>query len=308
MSSILAVFVLYSCMFLQELKTDMKKLIEAKQIRTDAKMKDFLHKCIELCWLMVIQDPSIVMDVNIKRYNEKYDSNSFKTFTKSGKYIDYIVWPPIYLHKDGSILLKGVAQCKSEKAVQKTGHETTDQTTAAISETVKYVESPVNANDQTTIIENKQPIKRKRKSKETKNSSITEAERNSTNRKIDRSVLSEDNDETSTNDANDGKCPRNPIANPDDDGCTSNLINTTEKNETADREKGKLSTLIQVTATTNTNRNDLAKKSEDDAAPKTIEKSQSKNASSTSDIIERKPASETSASACLNVNEANTKL
>lgn len=103
--------------------------MQVKQIRTDAKMKAFLHKCIELCWLMVIQDPPIFMDVNIKRYNEKYDSNSFKAYTQSGKYIEYIVWPPIFLQKGGSILMKGIAQCKPKASTPEGGDITTSQST-----------------------------------------------------------------------------------------------------------------------------------------------------------------------------------
>ena len=63
---------------------------------------------------MVVQDPPVFVDINIDRHDEKFDSNKLKAYTKSGIYIDYIVWPPLYLHEDGNLLFKGIAQCKEE--------------------------------------------------------------------------------------------------------------------------------------------------------------------------------------------------
>jgi hypothetical protein len=41
------------------------------------------------------------------------DTSVFKTYTKSGEFVDYIVWPPLYLHENGPLLCKGVAQGKA---------------------------------------------------------------------------------------------------------------------------------------------------------------------------------------------------
>jgi hypothetical protein len=42
-----------------------------------------------------------------------FDTSVFKAYTKSGKFVDYIVWPPLYLHENGPLLCKGVAQGKA---------------------------------------------------------------------------------------------------------------------------------------------------------------------------------------------------
>ena len=39
-----------------------------------------------------------------------FDRNLFKDFTRKGHFIDFIVWPIMYLHEGGPILSKGVAQ------------------------------------------------------------------------------------------------------------------------------------------------------------------------------------------------------
>ncbi|XP_053392004.1 uncharacterized protein LOC128554717 [Mercenaria mercenaria] len=98
----------------RDLKENIHKLFPDKKKRHDVRLKLFLNKGIELCWLMVIQDPSVYLDVTIcNRYGEKYESTTLKPYTQSGQYIDYIVWPPLYLNEGGNILCKGIAQCKS---------------------------------------------------------------------------------------------------------------------------------------------------------------------------------------------------
>ena len=40
----------------------------------------------------------------------RFDDAYFRQYTKSGKEIDYIVWPYLQLHENGPLLSKGVAQ------------------------------------------------------------------------------------------------------------------------------------------------------------------------------------------------------
>ena len=40
----------------------------------------------------------------------KFDTNLLKAYTKSGIHVEYIVWPALLLHKNGPVLVKGVAQ------------------------------------------------------------------------------------------------------------------------------------------------------------------------------------------------------
>ncbi|XP_053399696.1 uncharacterized protein LOC123559061 isoform X2 [Mercenaria mercenaria] len=76
----------------------------------------FIEKCTTVCWLMAIQDPPVSMDVETDRHDEELDTDKYKHYTQSGRVIDYIVWPVLYLYEGGNILNKGIAQGKkSEK-------------------------------------------------------------------------------------------------------------------------------------------------------------------------------------------------
>ena len=46
----------------------------------------------------------------IKAKKIEFDTSLFKEYTKKGKYVDFIVWPIMYLHRNGPILSRGVAQ------------------------------------------------------------------------------------------------------------------------------------------------------------------------------------------------------
>ncbi|XP_060566871.1 uncharacterized protein LOC132725705 [Ruditapes philippinarum] len=100
----------------QEIKEKIKRTLPEKELRKDQHVKRFLNKSIGLCWRMAVQDPPVVVDVNIDRSDELHDSTLYKPYTKSGIYIDYIVWPVLYLHENGNILFKGIAQCKGKSS------------------------------------------------------------------------------------------------------------------------------------------------------------------------------------------------
>lgn len=63
---------------------------------------------------MVIQDPPVYMDTETVQSGKQFNTNTHKQYTKSGPMVDFIVWPALYLCDGGSILSKGVAQCRSE--------------------------------------------------------------------------------------------------------------------------------------------------------------------------------------------------
>ena len=70
----------------------------------------FTRKCVELTWLMCVQEPPVVFD-SLDHY-DKFDTNCYKAFMKQGKTVDYYVWPALLLHEGGPLLAKGVAQGK----------------------------------------------------------------------------------------------------------------------------------------------------------------------------------------------------
>lgn len=60
---------------------------------------------------MNVQDPPVFLDTSEPKQGA-FDSDRFRTYTKSGKTFDFVVWPPLLLHSNGPLLCKGVAQAK----------------------------------------------------------------------------------------------------------------------------------------------------------------------------------------------------
>lgn len=69
----------------------------------------YIDRSIELCWLMSVQDPPVIIDFTAARGTD-IDDQKFRKFTKTGTKIDFLVWPVIRLHKNGPPLQKGVVQ------------------------------------------------------------------------------------------------------------------------------------------------------------------------------------------------------
>ena len=83
-----------------ELKVGTEELKNCKHVQK------FFRTCIQLCWMMNIQDPRVHMVT-------KDDSTQmYRAYTRSGDVIDYVVWPSLLLFEDGPLLYKGVAQLK----------------------------------------------------------------------------------------------------------------------------------------------------------------------------------------------------
>ncbi|XP_053390700.1 uncharacterized protein LOC128553540 [Mercenaria mercenaria] len=69
----------------------------------------YIKKCVNICWSMCRHEPPVYVEFMDVGDDILFDTNKYKPYTKSGKLLDYIVWPAVYLHKDGPILAKGVA-------------------------------------------------------------------------------------------------------------------------------------------------------------------------------------------------------
>lgn len=72
------------------------------------KCRPFVNKCVQYCWLMCIQDPPIHMSTFNR--GEEYNSNEMKSFTKTGRFVDFVVWPAFYLYENGPLLSKAIIQ------------------------------------------------------------------------------------------------------------------------------------------------------------------------------------------------------
>ncbi|WAQ98823.1 hypothetical protein MAR_023196 [Mya arenaria] len=79
-------------------------------------LKPFINKCLFIGWMMVVQTPP--MNFKYASKGDHFDTNIFKQFTKSGKLIDFVVWPALVLHKDGPVVGKGIAQPEIKTAYQ----------------------------------------------------------------------------------------------------------------------------------------------------------------------------------------------
>ena len=83
-------------------------------IRDLPSVKTFLEQSLDICWLMCIQDPPVVLMFSGKQ-GTSFDGQLFTTYTTEGRKVKFIVWPSILLYNDGPILRKGVAQGKKKK-------------------------------------------------------------------------------------------------------------------------------------------------------------------------------------------------
>ncbi|XP_060604866.1 uncharacterized protein LOC132757536 [Ruditapes philippinarum] len=79
-------------------------------LKEDDTVVKYIMKCVNICWTMCQHESPVHVDFPDLQVNHKFDTNVFKPYTKSGKYLDFIVWPALYLYKDGPMLCKGVAQ------------------------------------------------------------------------------------------------------------------------------------------------------------------------------------------------------
>ncbi|OWF51198.1 uncharacterized protein LOC110449488 [Mizuhopecten yessoensis] len=83
------------------------------------RIPDFFKKCLEICWLMCVQDPPVVIGGEAT-VGVSFDTNMYKPYTNSGTVVSYNVWPPLLLHENGPILTKGIVQpIKEEKKREK---------------------------------------------------------------------------------------------------------------------------------------------------------------------------------------------
>jgi len=67
------------------------------------------EKAVELCWYMNVQDVPVYM---VPNNPQEFNPALYRAYTKSGKQLDYYVFPALKLHKEGGVLMKGVVQYK----------------------------------------------------------------------------------------------------------------------------------------------------------------------------------------------------
>lgn len=80
--------------------------------------KAYIAAVIDFCWLLNVQDPPCAISWDLRR-GEPFQTDKYRVYMHSGKMVDYIVWPVLYLHQGGVVLCKGVAQAIHEKYEEK---------------------------------------------------------------------------------------------------------------------------------------------------------------------------------------------
>lgn len=93
----------------QHLKEDIESEIfnKLKIYDRSRNVINYIRKSIEICWLMVIQDPPMHL------YNSaipRFDFSKFNPYQVRGSYTAYVVWPALALCEGGSLMSKGVAE------------------------------------------------------------------------------------------------------------------------------------------------------------------------------------------------------
>ena len=69
----------------------------------------FARKCVELCWLMAVQDPPLAFGP-LPQHLDRYNADMYREYTRSGTLVDFIVWPVLQLYENGPVLSKGVVE------------------------------------------------------------------------------------------------------------------------------------------------------------------------------------------------------
>ena len=59
--------------------------------------------------MMRVQDPPMTLEWTVPS-DSKFNTDVYRGYTKNGEQVEYVVWPAIYLHEDGPVVMKGVAQ------------------------------------------------------------------------------------------------------------------------------------------------------------------------------------------------------
>ena len=58
---------------------------------------------------MSVQDPPMTMEWDFKK-GDNFDNDVMRAYTKRGDFVNFVVWPVLYLHEGGGLLAKGVVQ------------------------------------------------------------------------------------------------------------------------------------------------------------------------------------------------------
>lgn len=90
-------------------KSILLQLAKKENFTNNTSMQKYLDRCTEYCWIMAIQDPPMMLDFSPAQ-NEEFDKDIFRCYTRNGENVEFVVWPAVFLYKDGPLVTKGVLQ------------------------------------------------------------------------------------------------------------------------------------------------------------------------------------------------------
>lgn len=90
-------------------KSILLQLAKKENFTNNTSMQKYLDRCTEYCWIMAIQDPPMMLDFSPAQ-NEEFDKEIFRCYTRNGENVEFVVWPAVFLYKDGPLVTKGVLQ------------------------------------------------------------------------------------------------------------------------------------------------------------------------------------------------------
>ncbi|KAK3582901.1 hypothetical protein CHS0354_009707 [Potamilus streckersoni] len=71
--------------------------------------RKYIEECVKLCWYMQVQTPPVFIDLKTAK-GHSFVKDMYREYTAKGPRIAYVVWPALFLHYKGPMLVKGVAQ------------------------------------------------------------------------------------------------------------------------------------------------------------------------------------------------------
>ena len=87
------------------LENELKGKLLSESVSKD--VESYVRQCIDLVWYMCIQQPP--MEIMWAKPGEKFNREVFRFSGKKGKKFKMTVWPAVFLHKDGPLVVRGYA-------------------------------------------------------------------------------------------------------------------------------------------------------------------------------------------------------
>lgn len=75
----------------------------------DVNIKQYVSKCMELCWLTCVHDTSLTFKTEFAP-GRKIDKRMAISYTKKGETVNYVVWPAFLCEEDGQVLAIAIIQ------------------------------------------------------------------------------------------------------------------------------------------------------------------------------------------------------